>query len=71
MSRHRAEVGPTRLPREDARLYVLFWVGSMVLIVSGLLAFTRDGMALGIAQIALGVVVGPGGLSLLDLRPRD
>ena len=72
MSRHRKAGDQMRLPREDIRLYVLFWLASMVLIISGLYAFARDGMALGIAQITLGFVVGPGGLSLVDLRtPRD
>jgi hypothetical protein len=61
-----------RLPREDLRYYGLSWLAAMVLVISGLLAFARGGMALGIAQIALGVVVGPATLSLIGRGPgRD
>jgi len=65
------EAPQARLPREDLRYYAPFWLAAMVLIVSGLLAFARGGMALGIAQIALGVVVGPAALNLVDRGRRS
>jgi len=56
--------------REDFRFHGALWVAAMVLIVAGLFALARGGVALGLAQVALGVVVGVGGLALVDQRSR-
>jgi hypothetical protein len=60
------------LPREEIGYYLLFWVAGMCLIVSGLIAFAHGGRALGTSQILLGLVVGPGAMSLVALgSPRE
>jgi len=42
----------------------ILWIIAVVLVVSGIIALTRKQMAQGILLIVVGLLVGPGGVSL-------
>lgn len=43
---------------------LLLWLVAVVLVVSGVLKITRGDLAVGIALIVVGLLVGPGGVSV-------
>lgn len=45
-------------------LALILWLLAAVLIVAGLVALVRGGLLTGIALIAIGLLVGPGGVSI-------
>jgi len=51
--------------REGATDLIL-WIIAAVLVVAGIVTLLRGGVLYGIALIVLGLLVGPGGVSLLD-----
>lgn len=42
----------------------LLWILAVVLVISGIVALVRGSIAAGIAMIVVGLLVGPGGVSL-------
>lgn len=44
----------------------ILWVIAVILVVSGLIALTRRNILYGILLIALGLLVGPGGVSIFS-----
>jgi hypothetical protein len=42
----------------------ILWILAVVLVVSGIVALVRRELLLGIALIVIGLLVGPGGVSL-------
>ena len=55
----------TLAAREGATDTIL-WVIAAVLVVAGIVALFRRAMIAGIVLIVLGLLVGPGGVSVLD-----
>ncbi|GGJ93328.1 hypothetical protein GCM10010123_23970 [Pilimelia anulata] len=49
---------------KDGRMDVLLWLLAVVLVVSGVVALLRSQLLWGIVLIILGLLVGPGGVSL-------
>ena len=45
---------------------LILWIIAAVLVIAGVVALLRGSMLAGIALIVLGLLVGPGGVSLLD-----
>lgn len=45
-------------------MYTLLWIISALLVVSGVFGIIRGAVAWGIALIVLGLLVGPGGVSI-------
>ena len=44
----------------------ILWVIAAVLVIAGIAALMRKAMMAGVVLIVLGLLVGPGGVSLLD-----
>jgi len=45
---------------------IILWILAVVLVVSGIVALTRKQMLWGIVLIVVGLLVGPGGVSILS-----
>jgi hypothetical protein len=45
---------------------LLLWILAVILVVSGILAIVRQQILWGIVLIVVGLLVGPGGVSLFD-----
>jgi hypothetical protein len=45
-------------------MYALLWIIAVVLVVWGIVTIARGNLALGIVLIILGLLVGPGGVSI-------
>lgn len=45
---------------------LLLWIVAVVLVVSGILAILRKQVVWGIVLIVVGLLVGPGGVSIFD-----
>ncbi len=44
----------------------ILWIIAAVLVIAGIVVLIRGGVLVGIGLIILGLLVGPGGVSLLD-----
>ncbi|HEX9121890.1 MAG TPA: GPGG-motif small membrane protein [Actinomycetota bacterium] len=44
----------------------IFWIIAAVLVIAGIVALLRGSVLAGIALIVLGLLVGPGGVSIFD-----
>jgi hypothetical protein len=51
--------------KEQAMEFVL-WIIAVVLVISGIVTLVRGGILWGIALIVLGLLVGPGGVSIFS-----
>jgi hypothetical protein len=60
------------LPKVAALLAVsggaatLLWIIAAVLVIAGIVSLVRGGIVVGIVLIVLGLLVGPGGVSIFD-----
>jgi hypothetical protein len=45
---------------------LILWIIAAVLVIAGIMALIRRSMMAGVVLIVLGLLVGPGGVSLLD-----
>jgi hypothetical protein len=45
---------------------LILWIIAAVLVIAGIVTLLRGGVVLGIVLIIAGLLVGPGGVSLLD-----
>lgn len=46
------------------RMYTLLWIIAVVLVIAGVLGLVRGQILWGIVLIVLGLLVGPGGVSI-------
>lgn len=44
----------------------LLWIIAAVLVIAGIVTIVRGGVAAGVVMIAVGLIVGPGGVSVFD-----
>jgi hypothetical protein len=44
----------------------ILWIIAAVLVIAGIVSLLRGGVVVGIVLIVLGLLVGPGGVSLFD-----
>jgi hypothetical protein len=44
----------------------ILWIIAAVLVIAGIISIVRGGVLWGIVLIVLGLLVGPGGVSILD-----
>jgi hypothetical protein len=44
----------------------ILWIIAAVLVIAGIVTLVRGGVLMGIILIVVGLLVGPGGVSLLD-----
>ncbi len=44
----------------------ILWIIAVILVVAGIVALVRKQLLLGVALIVVGLLVGPGGVSILD-----
>jgi hypothetical protein len=44
----------------------ILWIIAAVLVIAGIVSLVRGGVVVGIVLIILGLLVGPGGVSLFD-----
>ncbi len=49
----------------------ILWIIAAVLVIAGIVSIIRGTMVAGIVLIVLGLLVGPGGVSLFDYRFRS
>jgi hypothetical protein len=45
---------------------LILWIIAAILVIAGIVTLVRGGVVLGIILIIAGLLVGPGGVSLLD-----
>lgn len=50
--------------RHDPLMALILWIIAVFLVISGIVSITRRQLAVGIALIVVGLLVGPGGVSL-------
>jgi hypothetical protein len=48
----------------DQRMGTLLWIIAVVLVIAGIVTIVRGGLLWGIVLIVLGLLVGPGGVSI-------
>lgn len=54
------------LAAKESSTDLILWVIAAVLVIAGIMALVRRSMVAGVVLIVLGLLVGPGGVSLLD-----
>ena len=54
------------LAAKEGATDTILWVIAAVLVIAGIIALVRRSMMAGIVLIVLGLLVGPGGVSLFD-----
>jgi len=54
------------LAAKEGATDLILWVIAAVLVIAGILALVRRSMMAGVVLIVLGLLVGPGGVSILD-----
>jgi hypothetical protein len=45
-------------------LHTILWIIAVILVISGIVTIIRGGMLMGIVLIVVGLLVGPGGVSI-------
>jgi hypothetical protein len=45
-------------------MHTILWIIAVVLVISGIVTIVRGGLLLGIVLIVVGLLVGPGGVSI-------
>ena len=45
---------------------LLLWILAVILVISGIVSLVRGAVVMGIVLIIVGLLVGPGGVSLFD-----
>jgi len=53
-----------REPGYSSAMYTLLWIISAILVIAGILGIVRGAITWGIVLIVLGLLVGPGGVSI-------
>jgi hypothetical protein len=48
----------------------LLWIASVILVIVGIVTLIQGSLVLGIVLIVLGLLVGPGGVSIFNGRSR-
>ena len=51
-------------PVEGGQMELILWILAVVLVVSGVVSLVRGAVLMGIVLIVVGLLVGPGGVSL-------
>jgi len=46
---------------------LLLWIVAVILVISGIVTLIRGGVLWGVVLIVLGLLVGPGGVSIFDV----
>jgi hypothetical protein len=49
---------------EGGALGTILWIIAVVLVIAGILSIVRGGVVMGIVLIVVGLLVGPGGVSI-------
>ena len=57
---------PSRRHKEVNQMTLLLWILAVILVVSGIVAIVRQQILWGIVLIIVGLLVGPGGVSIFD-----
>jgi hypothetical protein len=52
------------LTKEEARMAFLLWLIAVILVITGIVYLVRGAVAMGIVLIIVGLLVGPGGVSI-------
>ena len=47
-------------------LATILWIIAVVLVIAGIFSIVRGGVVMGIVLIVVGLLVGPGGVSIFD-----
>ena len=47
-------------------MLTLLWIAAVVLVIAGIVSLIRGAVVAGIALIVIGLIVGPGGVSLFN-----
>ena len=55
--------GHTQSGRENTKTFIL-WLIAVALVIYGIITLVRGGVLMGIVLIVLGLLVGPGGVSI-------
>ena len=56
----------TLLAQNENSTDTILWVIAAILVIAGIVALVRGSVMMGIVLIILGLLVGPGGVSLFD-----
>jgi uncharacterized protein YqgC (DUF456 family) len=52
-------------------MYVLLWLLAVILVIAGIVCLIQRRWLLGAALIIIGLLVGPGGVSIFDFDDND
>lgn len=64
LSVHPQEGLPIRVLRKPAAMEFILWLIAVVLVVAGIVSVIRGALSYGIVLVVLGLLIGPGGVSL-------
>jgi hypothetical protein len=54
------------LVAQEGATDTILWIIAAILVIAGIVSLVRGGVIVGIVLIVLGLLVGPGGVSLFD-----
>lgn len=54
----------TASPEREGDMYTFLWLIAALLVIGGIVTLVRGGILAGIVMIVLGLLVGPGGVSI-------
>jgi hypothetical protein len=60
------QIGSAMLAANDSSLHTILWIIAAVLVIAGIVAIFRGAVLWGIVLIVVGLLVGPGGVSIFN-----
>lgn len=62
----RVTIRPLRTLVKEGDMLFILWLIAVVLVIAGIVTIVRGGLILGIVLIVVGLLVGPGGVSIFN-----
>ena len=58
------QIGSAMLAADNGSLHTILWIIAAVLVIAGIVWIVRGSVAAGIVMIIVGLLIGPGGVSI-------
>ncbi len=60
------QIGSAMLAADNGSLHTILWIIAVVLVIAGIVTIFRGAVLWGIVLIVVGLLVGPGGVSIFN-----
>ena len=60
------QIGSAMLAADNGSTHTILWIIAAVLVIAGIVTIVRGAVLWGIVMIVLGLLVGPGGVSIFN-----